>query len=73
MYTYKDFLTGKIKRTRGKFSNWSPPTGPLNVRYAIFANRKGVVCVPKYLLTEETKERISELERKDQSVGGLFY
>jgi len=27
-YTYKDFVTGKIRRTRGKFIGWSEPTGP---------------------------------------------
>lgn len=63
MYTYKDFVSGKIKRTRGKFSNWSDPTGPMGAKYAIFANKKGVVCVPEYLLTKETKEQIKELEQ----------
>ena len=29
MYTYKDFVTGKIKRTRGKFHGWSERTGTL--------------------------------------------
>lgn len=58
MYTYKDFVTGKIKRTRGKFECWSEKTGPFNVRYAIFKNPCGRVCVPVYLLTRETKEAI---------------
>lgn len=62
MYAYKDFVSGKIKRTRGKFSNWSERTGPLNARYAIFVNKKGVVCVPEYLLTKETKERLKALQ-----------
>lgn len=67
MYTYKDFASGKIKRTRGRFSNWSDPTGPLNARYAIFANKKGAVCVPEYLLTKETKERIEALKQNHLS------
>ena len=58
MYTYKDFVTGKIKRTRGKFHGWSPPTGPLNAIYAIFQNPKGIVAVPYYCLTKETKAQL---------------
>ncbi len=58
MYTYKDFATGKVRRTRGKFSHWSEPTGPLKQWYAIFENPRGFVCVPWYCLTPETKERI---------------
>jgi len=41
MYSYKDFESGKIKRTKGKFNNWSSRAGPLNARYAIFANKRG--------------------------------
>jgi len=62
MYTYKDLSTGKVRRTMGTFNNWSTPTGPLNARYAIFANKRGVVCIPEYLLTKESKEKIKELE-----------
>lgn len=58
MYTYKDFVTGKIRRTRGKFESWSEPTGPLKVRYAVFQNPRGRVCVPYYCLTPETKAAI---------------
>lgn len=63
MYTYKDFVTGKIKRTRGKFDGWSEPTGPLSVRYAIFRNPRGCVCVPHYCLTPETKAAIPPMPR----------
>ena len=59
MYTYKDFATGKIRKTRGKFSGWTRPTGLLKARYAIFSNPGGDVLVPEYLLTAETKERIA--------------
>lgn len=58
-YTYKDFVTGKIRSTRGRFANWSDPTGPLKARYAIFANQKGIVAVPEYCLTKETREAIA--------------
>ena len=39
-YTYKDFVTGKIRRTGGKFIGWSEPTGPLIV--AIDAEKYGI-------------------------------
>lgn len=58
MYTYKDFETGEIRRTRGKFDHWSEPTGPLNARYAIFRNPRGIVAVPHYCLTSETERAI---------------
>ena len=60
MYTYKDFITGKTKRTRGKFVGWTGPTGILNVPYAIFRNRRGDVLVPRYLVTKETLIRIGK-------------
>lgn len=60
-YTYKEFMTGEIKRTYGKFSKWSVPTGPLNARYAIFENPKGIVAVPEYCLTKETRDKIKAL------------
>jgi len=63
MYTYKDFATGKMRRTRGEFEQWSEPTGPLKVRYAIFKNPKGRVCVPSYCLTPETKAAIPSVPR----------
>jgi hypothetical protein len=58
MYTFKDFDTGQIRRTRGKFSHWDGPTGPLNAYYAIFLNPRGVVAVPEYCLTAETERAI---------------
>lgn len=61
MYTYKDFVTGKIKRTRGRFSHFSAPTGPLQARYALFKNPCGYVCVPEYCLTPETRARLAEM------------
>jgi hypothetical protein len=61
-YTYKDFVTGKLHYTRGIFEQWSQPTGPLNVRYAIFKTPRTRVCVPWYCLTRETRARLAELE-----------
>lgn len=58
MNTYKDFVTGKIRYTRGKFSGWTKPSGPLKVHYAIFNNPRGVVLVPEYCLTPETRTTI---------------
>jgi tetraacyldisaccharide-1-P 4'-kinase len=62
MNTYKDFKTGKIKRTRGTFSGWTLPQGPLRARYAVFKNPKGEVIVPEYCLTKETRANIATLE-----------
>lgn len=61
MFTYRDFITGKLCKTRGRFSGWTEPIGPLKARYAIFSNPKGEVLVPEYLLTKETKQAISRL------------
>jgi len=72
-YTYKDFVTGKIKHTRGTFAGWSEPTGPLNVPYAIFVNPKGQVCVPEYLLTRETREAIKTAEAPRQQPERRLY
>lgn len=55
-YTYKDFITGKIKFTRARFAGWTNPTGLLNVRYAIFKRKWKDLLVPEYLLTKETME-----------------
>jgi len=63
MYTYRDFGTSKIKRTRGRFSYWSMATGPLDVRCAVFQNSKGTVNVPCYLLTKETIGRIPPMPK----------
>jgi len=59
MYTYTEFASNKIRRTKGKFCGWTEPMGILNVRYAIFRNRCSEILVPIYCLTKETKERIS--------------
>ena len=64
-YTFKDFVTGKIRRTRGKFIGWSNRTGKLNVPYATFKTPKTFIHVPFYLLTKETKERLPP--RKEQA------
>ena len=64
-YTYKSFMTGKTHRTWGYFEQWSKPTGPLNVRYAIFKTPKTRVCVPCYLLTKETKAKIPQEPAED--------
>ena len=55
---YKDFATGTLRRTHGQFEQWSEPTGPLHVRYAIFKTPKTRVCIPSYCLTPETKATI---------------
>ena len=54
-YYYKDFVTGKVRYTRGKFIGWSERTGPLHVHYAMFQLPSTYVNVPCYCLTAETK------------------
>ena len=58
MYTFKDFATGKIKRTRGKSTGWCRG-GPLGIQGAIFSNPRSKNWVPGYCLTAETRERIA--------------
>jgi hypothetical protein len=65
MFTYKDFITKKIRKTRGTFQGWTKPTGLLHVRYAIFRNPSGDVLVPVYLLTAETKALLPAPEAKE--------
>jgi hypothetical protein len=67
MYTYKDIVTGKIRRTKGKFAYWTEPGGLLNVPYAVFQNPCGAVLVPRYLLTAETKAAIAEIEEANRA------
>lgn len=57
-YTYKDFATGKIRQTSGKFEGWTDKTGPLNVKYAIFHRPKSSLFIPEYCLTKETQQKI---------------
>lgn len=58
-FTYRDFISLKTKRTRGKFAGWTSG-GPLMAKYAIFQNPRGQVIVPEYLLTAGTKQRLRE-------------
>lgn len=60
MYTYKDFVTGKTKKTFGKFGGFTNPTGPLDIKYAIFKNRCSDLFVPIYCLTAETMNSIKK-------------
>jgi len=60
MYTYRDFRTGKIRKTNGEFVGWSKPTGPKTVPYAGFKRKKTVLWVPVYLLTKETFELLKD-------------
>jgi len=57
-YTYKDFITGKTRFTRGEFIGWTPGTGIIGAKFAIFHNRSVDVLVPEYLLTAETRASI---------------
>lgn len=57
MYTYKDFQTGKMRRTKGKFLGWHQG-GPLNAWYAKFQLSAILLYVPEYLLTRETRQQL---------------
>ena len=61
-YYYRDFITGKLRYTRGRFTGWTKPTGPLNVRYAQFERGSDWLFVPYYLLTSETKDALPKPE-----------
>ena len=65
MYSYKDFVTGKVRRTNGVFINWSEPTGLLHMRYAIFRRRCTILAVPVYLLTKETRALLPPYEESE--------
>lgn len=58
-YTYKDFLTGKVKWTRGRFAGWTKG-GILNATYAVFQRRTDTIYVPAYCLTPETRQAIGD-------------
>ena len=58
-YTFKDFVTGKIKRTRGKFAGWV--TDGMDIRRAVFELPSGEHYVPEYCLTPETKKALESL------------
>ena len=66
-YTYRYLVPGAtlpfrkiIRRTRGRFTRITEPTGTFGFRYAIFQNRAGEVWIPIHDLTNETKAAISE-------------
>lgn len=61
-YTFKDFVTGKQRWTRGNFVGWTESTGLLNARYAIFQRPRSDLLVPEYLLTKESKQTIANGE-----------
>jgi hypothetical protein len=59
-YTYKEFASGKMRWTRGRFSGWKRG-GPLNVKYAMFQTRRSTLFIPEYCLTREALNAIRSL------------
>jgi len=59
-YFYRDFGTSKPRWTQGKFGGWTPPTGLLNIKYAIFVRRSDTLLVPEYCLAHETKQALQQ-------------
>jgi hypothetical protein len=58
-FTYRDFITRKVRYTRMPFLGWTTG-GPINVVGAVFGTDKTLLFVPRYLLTKETVERLDE-------------
>ena len=61
-HTFRDFVTGKIRFTRGRFEGWTPGTGIIGAKYAIFRTKATEVLIPEYLLTKETKAILAKAE-----------
>lgn len=57
-YAYKDFDTGKIRFTRGRFVQWYRG-GILNAWYAVFERKSDTLFIPEYCLTPETDRLLS--------------
>lgn len=53
-YTYRDFESGRLRWTRGRFQNWQRG-GLLNAWHAVFVRKGDALLVPEYCLTAETK------------------
>ena len=60
-YTFKDFITRRLRHTHGIFEGWTEPTGPLSVRFAQFKTPRNRLFVPIYLLTAETRARLPDV------------
>jgi hypothetical protein len=54
---YRDFATGKLKFTRGRFTNWTRG-GPLNAWYAVFQRQSSTLLIPEYCLTAATRRSL---------------
>jgi len=67
-YTYKDFVTGKIRFTRGRFEGWTPGTGIIGAKYAIFRTKATEVLIPEYLLTQDTRAAIKAAEEANDDI-----
>ena len=60
-YTYKDFVTGKLRFTRGKFLGWFPGDfAGVEIRYAGFASSTTGLFIPEYSLTPETRAMLAK-------------
>ncbi len=55
-YTYKDFVTSKLKRTYGRFVKWH--IGGIASFYAVFTLPASTLFIPACCLTPETKAAI---------------
>ena len=61
-YTYKDFITGKERYTKGVFIGWMNPSKIVDIRYAKFKRKRSSIYIPEYLLSNGSKQVIKDIE-----------
>ena len=60
MIIYKDFATGRKRRTNGRFVRWEKG-GPLNELYAIIELPRSVLMIPRYCMTVESRLELPDV------------
>ncbi len=60
MITYKDFPSGKQRRTRGKFIGWIRG-GEFGFVYAVVQRKASVLYIPRHDITAESKAKLPPL------------
>ena len=64
MIEYRDFVTGKIRRSRGKPARVMRG-GPLGCLGLVVENPKSWMWIPEYCLVGKGREVFEELKRKE--------
>ena len=68
-YYFKDFDTGKIRYTKGKFAGWQRG-GIINIWGAVFMRDASMLFIPHYLLTRETLANLPSLNEHKKKLNG---